>query len=128
MGRRREVPKSGRVVRRNVASAGRSKMEADSTLDEVLYTLSDPEEYVRGMVGSFDTYKFNREQAVIRIGVSGAGIIPNYYIEESAPLMSVSVLGVTMTTNRRHEVFSGRNHSPILDHCPEGESWSSAAM
>ncbi|WLA39754.1 hypothetical protein QNJ95_44180 [Bradyrhizobium elkanii] len=52
-------------------------------LSDVLHTLSDPEEYVRGIVGSFVAHEFNRDEAVIRIGVSGSGIIPNYYIEES---------------------------------------------
>lgn len=33
-----------------------------------------------------------------------------------------------LTINRRREVFSGRNHDPILDDCPEGESWSSVSM
>src|SRR5436309_2187344 len=80
---------------------------------------------VRGIVGSFIAHKFNREEATIRIGISGAGIVPNYYIEEPAPSVTITISGLDLTTR---EVFSGRNHKQILDDFLEGEKWSSAVM
>ena len=46
-------------------------MEADARIIDVVQTLDDPVEYVRGVVGSFFAYHFDAEKAVVRIGTSG---------------------------------------------------------
>jgi len=57
-------------------------VQSDSHVEDVLHTLADPEEFVRGIVASFIEGRFSRDEAVIRIGVSGAGIAPHYCIEQ----------------------------------------------
>lgn len=57
-------------------------MRPDAGIEDVLITLADPEEFVRGILGSFVQEGFDRERALVRIGVSGTGLQPHYCIEE----------------------------------------------
>jgi hypothetical protein len=61
---------------------------------------------VRGVLENFFLFEFDRPRSVVRIGVSGKGIIPNYAIEQ--PERPVRMY------ERRH-CFHGRNHREILD-------------
>jgi hypothetical protein len=95
-------------------------MEPSSRISDVLHTLADPVEYVRGIVQSFVEYQFDRARSIVRIGTSGRGIVPNYSIEtphEHNPDVFV----------KRH-VFNGRSHKEILDDSFIGENWSSHGM
>jgi hypothetical protein len=56
-------------------------MQPDARIEDVLITLANPEEFVRGILGSFHEEKFNRNEAVVRIGTSGKGVQPHYSIE-----------------------------------------------
>ena len=80
-------------------------MEADASIIDVVHTLDDPVEYVRGVVGSFFAYHFDAEKAVVRIGTSGKGIIPNYCIEQCGDS--------TSTIFERRHCFHGRNHKEM---------------
>src|SRR5208337_362952 len=100
-------------------------MEPDSRIVDVIHTLADPVEYVRGIVGSFVEYQFDRDTSVVRIGISGRGIIPNYSIE--TPCEPDSADRLKITVSKRH-VFNGRSHKEILDDSSIGESWSSEGM
>ena len=86
-------------------------MKPDSHLSDLLHTLRDPEEYVRGIVGSFVEGKFDRKEAVVRIGVSGTGVVPNYKAIEPSTVEPSSVPGLKLTVTRRRDVFSGKNHA-----------------
>jgi hypothetical protein len=108
-------------------------MRPDARIEDVLDTLDDPEEFVRGIAGSFHHHpeKFNRDEAVVRIGTSGKGTQPHYCIEEGGG-ESVKTLtlpnGTTTTIRgyRKRAVFHGRSHKPILEDEFMGINWSSA--
>ncbi|MGB8276535.1 MAG: hypothetical protein WCF20_01155 [Methylovirgula sp.] len=103
-------------------------MRPDSHIKDVLHTLSDPEEYVRGILAIFLARKFNRDEATIRVGVSGTGVFPNYCIEEGFIAITLPSLDRPISCYRRRTVFSGRNHREILEDQFKGESWSLTAM
>jgi hypothetical protein len=96
-------------------------MRPDARIMDVVDTLDDPVEYARGVVENFFSheYGFDRQRAVVRIGVSGRGIIPNYAIEQR---------GEHTPTFELRYCFHGRNHKEILEDSFIGENWSSAAM
>ena len=100
--------------------SGRPQMEPDSLIGDIVHTLADPVEYVRGILGSFVEYQFDKATSLVRIGTSGRGIVPNYSIEtpgeRNSPVFS-----------KRH-VFNGRSHKEILEDEFMGESWSSRGM
>lgn len=100
-------------------------MEADSRVSDVLHTLDDPVEYVRGIAGSFVEYQFDKTTSVVRIGISGRGIVPNYSIE--TPCEPDPAALIKIRVSKRH-VFNGRSHKEILDDSFIGESWSSDGM
>jgi hypothetical protein len=100
-------------------------MEPDSRISDVIHTLADPVEYVRGIVGSFVEYQFDKATSIVRIGTSGRGIVPNYSIE--TPCEPDPNAHIKVWVSKRH-VFNGRNHKEILDDSFAGESWSSRGM
>ena len=57
-------------------------MKPDARITDIVQTLADAEEYVRGIVGSFIQHSFDKQRSEIRIGVSGRGVFPNYSIVE----------------------------------------------
>jgi hypothetical protein len=67
-------------------------MEQNSRISDVLHTLADPVEYVRGTVGSFVEYQFDGARSIVRIGTSGRGIVPNYSIETRTNTILMSSL------------------------------------
>ena len=100
-------------------------METNVRISDVIHTLADPVEYVRGVVGSFVEYQFDKATSVVRIGTSGQGIVPNYSIE--TPREPDPNALVKTSVSRRH-VFNGRSHKEILEDSFMGESWSSEGM
>jgi hypothetical protein len=106
-----------------------SIMRSDARIADVLHTLSNPEDFVRGILCNFINEGFNRDEAVVRIGVSGTGAAPHYCIEHGSET-SAPFPGLSLEANRygRRAVFHGRSHNPILDDQFPGMSWSSAAM
>ena len=102
-------------------------MRSDAHIEDVLHTLSDPEDYVRGIVGSFISEGFNRDEAVIRIGVSGTGVAPHYCIEQGSETSTI-LNSVRIEGYKKRTAFHGRSHKPILEDEFKGISWSSAAM
>jgi hypothetical protein len=103
-------------------------MRSDARIQDILHTLSDPEDFVRGILGNFITEGFNRDEAVVRIGISGTGAAPHYCIEQGSKTSALPSSGLEVTGYGRRAVFHGRSHKPILDDDPKGISWSSAAM
>ena len=103
----------------------RPLIQPNSRVSDILHTLADPIEYVRGIVGSFVTYRFDKTVSIVRIGVSGSGIVPNYSIE--TPCEPDPAAPIKTYVSKRH-IFNGRNHKEFLDDCPIGEKWSSEGM
>ncbi|MEI7803744.1 MAG: hypothetical protein WCI56_00300 [Hyphomicrobiales bacterium] len=102
-------------------------MQPDARIEDILPTLSDPEEYVRGIVGSFISEGFSDDEAVIRIGVSGTGVAPHYCIEQGSTTSTIPNIGKIKAYEHR-AIFHGKSHRPILEDDSKGISWSSAAM
>ena len=100
-------------------------METNVRISDVIHTLADPIEYVRGVVGSLVEYQFDKATSVVRIGTSGQGIVPNYSIER--PGERDPNARIKTSVSRRH-VFNGRSHKEILEDFFMGESWSSEGM
>jgi len=108
-------------------------MKPDARITDIIESLADAEDYVRGIMGSFIEHSFDKQQSQIRIGVSGKGVFPNYSIvepcePEERPIESQGVsLKITSSVGKRM-VFHGQSHREILEDSAWGESWSSAAM
>jgi len=100
-------------------------METNVQIGDVIHTLADSVEYVRGVVGSFVEYQFDKATSVVRIGTSGHGIVPNYSIE--TPCEPDPNARIKTSVSKRH-VFNGRSHKEILEDSFIGENWSSEGM
>jgi hypothetical protein len=105
-------------------------MRSDSRIGDVLHTLSDPEEYVRGILGSFIAENFSRDEAVIRIGISGNGKAPRCCIEQGFEdfTFTLGSFQRVIKAHAKRAVFHGESHNRILDDKWKGNSWSSAPM
>ena len=57
-------------------------MKPDARITDIVESLADAENYVRGIVGSSIEHGFDKQRSQIRIGVSGKGVFPNYSIVE----------------------------------------------
>jgi hypothetical protein len=104
-------------------------MKPNARLNDILHTLEDPIEYVRGIVGSFVEYQYDKTSSIVRLGISGAGIVPNDSIEMPCEPIPEVVKGrqITRYTSERR-VFNGRNHREFWDDSPISENWSSEGM
>jgi hypothetical protein len=109
-------------------------MKPDARITDIIESLADAEEYVRGIVGSFIEHGFDKQRSEIRIGVSGRGIYPNYSIIEPCEPQETVIrdhrgvpLKITKSVQSRI-VLNGQSHREILDDSSWGENWSTAAM
>jgi hypothetical protein len=93
------------------------KIPQDAVVEDVLATLANPEEYLRGAFEHLHQCYRERGAAVLRIGIMGRGIVPHYRVEyphqrprffEEGEETDFNVVGA----------FNGRNHKPLV---PEGE-------
>ena len=57
-------------------------MKPDARITDIIESLADAKDYVRGIVSSFIEHGFDKQRSQIRIGVSGKGVFPNYSIVE----------------------------------------------
>ena len=104
-----------------------------SRISDLIHVLSDPSEYVRGVLGNFVFYRFNPQTSAIWIGVKGTGVAPNYKIEEPSVPFTITVgsrpiYEMPVTPAR---TFSGRDHREMgeLDDLERhDEAWSTASM
>jgi len=108
------------------------RIAPSSRISDLIHVLSDPNEYVSGVLGNFVSHGYNPETSAIRIGVKGTGVAPNYKIEEPTVLITITVgsLPFEMPMTPAH-TFSGRNHREMreLDDLEmHGEAWSTASM
>jgi hypothetical protein len=106
----------------------RERVAPDSRVSDIVDTLSDPAEYVRQIIGNFVGGQYDRGKAVIRIGVAGIGVAPNYKIEYPTDL---DIGGGAPVTLRAAQVYHGRNHKEIKAFAnadTRDEHWSTRAM
>jgi len=84
---------------------------SSSRASDLIHVLSDPIQYVRGIVTNFAFYGYDRETSAIRLGMTGAGILPNYKIQKPSRPVTITVgsLRFKMTATPG-QTFSGRNH------------------
>ena len=106
----------------------RRKLPEAATVKDILSSLQDSEEYVRGVLGNMISFKRTHAEPVVRIGTTGRGIVPHYRIE---PAGSTGSPGDRFQEFIDHMVaFSGRNHRAMawdaLD--VRDEHWSTGAM
>jgi hypothetical protein len=105
------------------------RMKSNARLSDILNTLADPVEYVRGIVGSFVEHQYDKTTSIVRTGILGEGIIPNYSIETPHEPVRTELLGgyITRYTSERR-AFNGRNHKEFWDDSPISENWSSEGL
>jgi len=116
---------TGRSPQRKQVVAMSSQITSGSRISDIFHVLSDAVEYVRGVVSNFVSYGYDCETSAVRIGVTGAGVFPNYKIEEPSVPGQFEMI---MTPAR---TFSGRNHREMTeldDHERHDENWSTNTM
>ncbi len=104
-------------------------MQSSAHIEDIINTLFDSRKFIVRLLENFSTYGFDRENAVIRIGVSGTGRFPNYCIQEGCGERSVKILHeVVLRGYAKREVFHGQSHNSIFQDRFMGSSWSSVEM
>jgi hypothetical protein len=103
-----------------------------SRVSDLIPVLSDPIEYVRGILGNFVSYGCDPETSAVRVGVTGAGVCPNYKIEEPSFSHTVTVLSLhSLCTATPAHTFCGRNHREMTEldgQWRRDNNWSTATM
>lgn len=73
------------------------KISPGATIADITHLLADGEEYVRRIMENMMSGPYDRDDAVVRIGVSGTGIAPNYRIEyPNQPELTMTALGMAL--------------------------------
>jgi hypothetical protein len=93
-----------------------AELPATTRISDLIHALTDPVEYINGVAANFVSYGYDPETCVIRHGIKGAGIAPNYRIEEPSVPITINVCGttITMTATPAH-TFNGRNHREMVE-------------
>ena len=97
--------------------------DIDATVDDLIGSLDDPEDYVRRALGNLQTEVTKDPNSRLTIGITSYGVYPDYKID--AP---VEVKKLDMQHTAPFKVFSGRTHQELLD--PSSvryEHWSAAS-
>ncbi len=106
-------------------------LSPDATIADITHLLADAEEYVRRVMGNMVSGPYDRDRAVVKIGVSGGGTAPNYRIEYPADDQpDMVVLGHTFIVQPA-DTYSGRSHkelSHLDDLYRRDEHWSTRTM
>lgn len=89
----------------------------DATIRDVLASLSNPESFVRQVVGVMHEAAREHGEIVVRLGITGTGKAPNYRVESATS-------GVPLIA------LDGANHQrwPDGENFSAANNWSSAAM
>jgi hypothetical protein len=97
-----------------------AKIAPDSTIADVVDTLIDRENYLRGVVGNLSPRHRQHGSAVVRIGITGEGKAPHYRVE-TPPDAPGNQPGRT--------AFNGRNHEILVDDdLMMEQNWSERSM
>jgi hypothetical protein len=83
---------------------------------DLVHTLSEPTDYIRNILGNFVSRGYDPETSVIRIGIKGMGLAPNYKISEPSFLQTLTIGSVHATfTVTPACTFNGRNHREMTE-------------
>jgi hypothetical protein len=104
------------------------KIDTGSSVTEIICNSEHPVTYVTGILDNFVAHGHDRATDVVRVGVTGTGVYPNYRIEKPSypTVITVSNLSKMMTCTPA-EIFNGRNHremSKLYDKGRHDRSWS----
>lgn len=104
------------------------KLDSKSSIRDVLATLDNPVEYLRGIVGNMVAYKRERnlDDAAVRIGATGRGLAPHYRVEPTTSMVDAFLDG-DIELNAYKIAFHGRSHKPWHRHELKAVSWSDTA-
>jgi len=89
-----------------------SKLPDDATVAEVLPTLRNPEDYLRGMLENMMLCKREHGGASVRIGTTGLGITPHYRVEPDKDYLDV-VLKDGGDISPYFVAYHGSNHKRL---------------
>ncbi|HQS47536.1 hypothetical protein V5G24_00325 [Xanthobacter sp. VTT E-85241] len=103
-------------------------MRKDSKIDDVLQTLARPDQYIRQIITNFLTYEFDEDRADVRIGISGTGKYPNYYIKQGFRYDYIYPKISKIGSFDLRYAFHGRSHNKILEESFMGTNWSTVGM
>lgn len=96
------------------------------TIKDAVPSLRDPVGYVRGVLANMQECKRKHSTAVVWIGTTGKGAIPNYRV---APLDSFDALMTDHHDLPEYvEAYHGSSHKKISDWKLRGLNWSGNSM
>lgn len=90
----------------------------DAIIDDVMPTLSNPLDYVRGVLGRLHECKHLRGNASVRIGTTGQGLIPYYRVIYADGDGAEQIFGA----------YYGDNHAAFDTAKSPSQTWSTGSM
>jgi hypothetical protein len=108
------------------------QISSGAQICDLIHMLFDPIEYVSGVVSNFVGFGYDPESSVVRNGITGTGVAPNYKIEERSfrQKLTAGAVSLEMTVTPAR-TFSGRNHREMTELDDEerhSEHWSTESM
>ena len=99
----------------------------ETTIADIVPTLSNPTEYVRRVLGNMAACKKNYGTALVRIVTTGRGIVPHYRVE---PKMALELFGDDERWAAHFTAYHGRSHQKLPWGLGElrGHHWSDGEM
>ncbi len=91
-------------------------LDIDATIDDLVESLDDPEDYVRGALDNLHAEVMKEPNSRLTIGITGYGVYPNYKIDTPVKLKMAP-----------SKIFSGRTHQELVDSSARDERWSAAS-
>src|SRR5439155_17525249 len=90
-----------------------STIASDAILSDVVATLHKPKEYVRRVLGNMFEFKKTHGAAVLRLGTTGRGIVPNYRVQKDHDSLSPLVALIENDKSVFYSAFHGRTHKQL---------------
>jgi hypothetical protein len=98
-------------------------LDIDATIDDLVGSLDDPEDYVRRALGNLHAEVRKDPKSRLTIGITGHGVCPNYKIDAPVELKESDIQYMAPC-----KVFSGRTHQEFVDPSSgRDEHWSAAS-
>jgi hypothetical protein len=91
-------------------------LDQSSTVIDLLPRLADPPGWLSGLISNFVSYGYDPATCIIRFGLTGAGIAPNYIIQEPSEPCILQIKSVRIQlTACPHRAFSGRTYREMVE-------------
>lgn len=89
----------------------------DAIIADVVSSLENAEEYVRRVLTTLVTVRREQGEVVVRIGIRGKGVLPNYRIDRAGE------------SGQSINAFDGTTHKPFTDvRSIDTSNWSTRSM